>query len=82
MIIDVHTHIGTSHGPFQQTAAELVDAMEKNGVDKAVTFTYPQKIDNDYIAQMQREYSDRLIGWALIDPWMDNSGETIHVKHA
>jgi predicted TIM-barrel fold metal-dependent hydrolase len=49
-------------------AAELMDVMDKNGVDKSVIFGFPWKksatfkMHNDYIIEMTQRYSDRFIG--------------------
>lgn len=53
----------------------LIDAMDKNGVDKSVIFGFPWKNDevfvlnNDYIIESVRKYPDRFIGFACFDPF-------------
>ncbi len=73
LVIDAHCHIGP---PLR--GEELVAMMDEAGVDKAVVFpipflwTLPRKDNyyntNDYIAEMQDRFPDRLIGFACINP--------------
>jgi len=72
-VIDAHCHIGPS-----LRGEELVRMMDEAGVDKAVVFSVPfawslPRKDNyyntnDYVADMQNKYPDRLIGFACINP--------------
>lgn len=56
-------------------AKTLIEAMDKNGVDKTVVFGFPWKNDqvfelnNDYIIESVAKYPDRLIGFACFDPF-------------
>jgi predicted TIM-barrel fold metal-dependent hydrolase len=60
-------------------ADALVQAMDKHGVDKSVTFGFPwqtasiYKTHNDYIIDAVRRYPDRLIGLGCFDPLQDGT---------
>jgi predicted TIM-barrel fold metal-dependent hydrolase len=79
-IIDCHCHIGS----YLQ-AEDLIKLMDTAGVDKAVVFchpylwTYPRKDNyhntNDYIADMQEKYPERLIGFACLNPQQAGDSE-------
>jgi predicted TIM-barrel fold metal-dependent hydrolase len=55
-------------------AADLIEAMDQNRVDKSVVFGFPWKNctvfkpHNDYIMEMTQKYSDRLIGFGCFEP--------------
>jgi predicted TIM-barrel fold metal-dependent hydrolase len=55
-------------------AAELVAMMDREGVDKSVTFGFPWRSadicrkHNDYILEATARYPDRLIGFCCLDP--------------
>ncbi len=73
LVIDAHCHIGRS-----LSGEELIQLMDDAGIGKAVVFVtpflwgLPGQADyhdtNDYIADMQRKYPDRLIGFACANP--------------
>jgi len=73
LVIDAHCHIG----PWLP-GEELIGMMDEAAVDKAVVFSVPfawslPRKDNyyntnDYVADMQDKYPDRLIGFACINP--------------
>ncbi|MTI94684.1 MAG: amidohydrolase [Firmicutes bacterium] len=68
MIIDSHNHLGTrkgEHFPIE----ELLKWLENAGVDACVVTTHPEAINNDYVAEAQANYSDRIIGFAVVNPW-------------
>lgn len=72
-IIDAHCHVSAS-----LLGEELIETMDEAGVDKTVIFpipflwSFPRKDNyyntNDYIAELQDKYPDRLIGFACINP--------------
>lgn len=72
-VIDAHCHVGS-----YCLAEDLLKMMDAAGVDRAVIFnhpwawTLPRKDNyhntNDYIADMQAKYPERLIGFACINP--------------
>jgi hypothetical protein len=55
-------------------AGELIDAMDKEGVDKSVIFGFPWKNKavfephNDYIIKMVQKFPDRFIGLGCFEP--------------
>jgi len=59
-------------------AADLIEAMDKNRVDKSVVFGFPWKNSavfkphNDYIMEMAQKYSNRLIGFGCFEPAGEN----------
>lgn len=81
MIIDAHNHAG---GPDRgdgkmQSPGEIVAEMDRLGVDRAVIFPFNEvqpgvsfSLANNRIADAIREYPDRLVGFARLDP---NYGE-------
>jgi uncharacterized protein len=79
-ILDLHCHIGP---PL--LAEELIHLMDRAGVDQAVVFptpfvwSLPSKENyyntNDYIADAQARYPQRLIGFACINPAHNGSPE-------
>ncbi|MFC1828122.1 amidohydrolase family protein [Thermodesulfobacteriota bacterium] len=56
-------------------AAEIVQAMDANGVDRSVVFGFPWetaktfKMHNDYITESVSRFPDRLIGFCCFDPF-------------
>ena len=56
------------------TADQLVQAMDKGGIQRAVTFGFAWAdsalcaASNDYVADALRRYPDRLIGFAVVNP--------------
>ena len=55
-------------------AADLIDAMDENQVEKSVVFGFPWKKaaifrpHNDYILEMVQKYPDRLFGFGCFEP--------------
>lgn len=75
MIIDVHTYVGKSLFGEESTPEELLQIMEKNGIEKSVicpvktTDAYFEE-QNKYIADLVKEYPDKFLGFARIDPYL------------
>ena len=81
MIIDAHNHVG---GPDRvdrkrQSADDIVNEMDRIGIDKAVIFSFNEitpgisfSLANNRIIEAVNNYPDRLIGFARLDP---NYGE-------
>ena len=78
MIIDMHAHVGpkqkdyraevvTDAYPHSNEIENYLRAMDKAGVDKAVTFGILD-LDNEYQAKIQKKYPDRIISFAWINP--------------
>ena len=68
MIIDSHNHIGKRKG-INFTAEEMIEWLDKAGVDACVVTSQVETINNDYVADMQKKYPDRIIGYAVVNPW-------------
>ncbi|MGX8700509.1 amidohydrolase family protein [Caproiciproducens sp.] len=68
MIIDSHNHLGVRKGENFPTET-LISWLDKAGVDACVVTTHPEAINNDYVAEAQRQYPDRIIGYAVVNPW-------------
>lgn len=81
LFVDVHCHLAPLrkgyYGTLGQTPEQLLERMDKNGVDYAVVFPMVNnaglciddiKRANDYILTAINKYADRLIGFCLITP--------------
>ena len=69
MIIDIHNHVGIRIGR-SQTGAELVEKMDRAGVDKSVIFSFVEQPDDEFIAREVKAFPDRLIGFSCVNPWL------------
>ena len=69
MIIDGHVHIGVRTG-LRQSVDELLKKMDADGVDKSIVFNMVEVIDNDFVAKAMHSHPDRLVGFAVINPWI------------
>ncbi len=76
MIIDAHNHIGEKKG-LSFSAEELINRMDEANINKAIVFSFPEQIDNNYIADSVKKYSKRLIGFATINPWLTNAEDEL-----
>ena len=76
MIVDAHNHIGKRKG-LTFLVDELLKQMDQFGIDKAVVFSMTESIDNDYIGQSVKTHSDRLIGFATVNPWSDDAEDEL-----
>src|SRR5690625_1253071 len=72
MIIDAHNHIGTKKG-LQFLAEDLISRMDSVNIEKSVVFSFPEQINNNYVAESVNRYPDRLIGFGLVNPWEENA---------
>jgi len=70
-------------------AADIVDAMDQQGVDKSVIFGFPWQnpqtsaINNDYIIEAVARYPQRLIGFCCLDPFSrDAAAESVRCLEA
>jgi len=73
MKIDVHNHIGVDPAYEEHRAAkELVDEMEKAGIDKCVVFPFTTNPDfkeqNKVVKEAMDKYPDKLIGFFTMNP--------------
>jgi predicted TIM-barrel fold metal-dependent hydrolase len=74
-IIDADTHISATAGPGVITIAELVEQMDRNGVERAVAWpmvSYTRQVqdDNRAIAKGMRKHPGRVIGFGGINPML------------
>jgi predicted TIM-barrel fold metal-dependent hydrolase len=76
MIIDMLSHIGSRKGGGF-TAEQLIELMDEAGVDKCMTCSQLEHIDNEYIYESQKKYPDRLLGFAVINPWLMGGEEEL-----
>lgn len=64
-------------------AAEIVAAMDEQGVDKSVVFGFPWqdgetcRRNNDYIIEAVQKYPDRLIGFSCLDPFIPGAVDEV-----
>lgn len=69
-VIDAHNHVGIRHGACQ-TGVQLIQKMNKAGVDKAVIFPFVEgEFFNDIIVEYVNESPDRLIPFCSVNPWL------------
>ncbi len=78
MIIDTHQHFGTSmFSGVTTTEAELLAAMDANGIDLAFVMPQPTLEDvrpiHDQIAESAEKHPQRIRGMASISPWLSES---------
>ncbi len=90
MIIDAHVHLG---GPdrgdgSKQSVEELLERMDRAGVERAVVFPFNEAEPgisfasaNNFIAKAQREHGERIIGFARLDPHC-REGAILEAKRA
>ncbi len=78
MIIDHHNHIweGDSTGGFldeSMSVSQILKEMDLAGVDMAGVCTVAQSICNDYVVEAQKNHSDRLFGYCMVNPRQDDA---------
>lgn len=74
-IFDTHTHIGHArHSGRSASADDLLRSMDRFGVDRSVVIPFPVVSDyqheHNLIGRAVREYPDRLVGAACINPYI------------
>jgi len=74
-IFDAHTHLGAArHSGRRSTASQLLEAMDRFGVDRSLVIPYPVVEDHrqahEEIARAVREHPDRLTGAACLYPFI------------
>ncbi len=69
MLIDFHTYVGKSMLGQESTEKELLENMDKNRID--VSVVCPVKTvdpffekQNQYVSDLQRKYSGKIVGFA------------------
>ncbi|GAI15456.1 unnamed protein product [marine sediment metagenome] len=82
-MIDCHNHIGEPWGTRdRQTARELIQKMDNNGIDKAVVFPFEYKnYDNEYTGKAVKEFSDRLIPFVMTSPVLEKKPDKVLRKY-
>jgi len=78
LVIDMHNHVfkpqKTIYGVYGQTPENLIERMDKNGIDKALIYPgvgiTPEEFKeaDNYIIEAVKKYSDRLIGGCCVTP--------------
>lgn len=72
MIIDTHTHVQRVPGSFWDSPPErLIRLMDEANVEKSVIMSYggaPPEISVDYIDECVKNWPERMIGYANLDP--------------
>jgi predicted TIM-barrel fold metal-dependent hydrolase len=82
MIIDHHNHVwvGEEAGGFLDegmSVERILNEMDMAGIDMAGVCTVAQAINNDYVAQVQKQYPDRLFGFCMVNPRAKDAAETL-----
>ena len=78
MIIDFHAHLDRDPITKVYDVDGLLKDMEENHIDRRVVSTFygaSMSAANDKIAELVRQYPDRLIGCAVINPKLDDAVE-------
>ena len=83
MIVDFHNHLGQPWGTrLAQTPQELLERMDRAGIDRAVVFPFPfGNFDNDYVGQAARQHADRFIPFVMVSPWQRGSIRDYVARH-
>jgi len=71
MIIDSHNHLGC-RGDLVMDDTELLKRMDRAGIDMAVCFPLPVSWNNEYVLDMAKTHSDRIIPFVGFNPWLPN----------
>ena len=72
MIIDGHCHIGEI-GRVPLSGENLVRKMEEDGIDLTIAFPDPPSLDNDYTAKIMKQFPDKVVGFAFINPLQETA---------
>ena len=73
MIIDMLSHIGKRKGSVCYVQ-EVLDMMDRSGVDKCMICSQLETIDNEYIYDCCQNHPEKVFGFSVINPW-DIDGE-------
>lgn len=80
-IIDAYNTLRRTNTPSDNQLKEgysieqLIAAMDEAGVDQAVSCSPGQQIDNEYVAECQGSYPERIVGFAAINPYNQGAEE-------
>jgi predicted TIM-barrel fold metal-dependent hydrolase len=76
MIIDAHSHLGRLPG-VERTADALLREMDAAGADRAIVFSFAQRVDNEAVLESARRHPDRLVPFAVINPWLEDAVDSL-----
>lgn len=85
MIIDFHTYVGNSMLGSSSSIEELLENMEKNNISASVVCPvktvdpYFEK-QNQFVADLQCKYKDKIYGFCRIDPNLGKDSEKILIN--
>jgi len=80
VLVDTHVHVGLRN---YVSVEELLDRMDKIGIDKAVLVQYraglppPGNTDNSYISACVKQYPSRLAAVCIVDHRSEDAPETL-----
>ncbi|WP_075876906.1 amidohydrolase family protein [Merdibacter massiliensis] len=80
MIIDFHAHVDRDPITKKYHVEELLQDMKENGIEKRVISTFfgsSIASANDKIIELVRQYPERLIGCAVINPKLDDAVDEV-----
>lgn len=80
-VVDTHVHVGVSATCTFIAEEELIPWMDRGGIGVQFIFQVNQAachqtpdwnpyLGNDYLAKIQRQFPDRVLGLATINPWL------------
>ena len=78
-IVDAHCHVGVG-ARKKQTIEQLLEQMDLNEIDMAVICPVEEQIiifnkqGNDHMIECQKSFPDRIIGFAVSNPWYGEEG--------
>lgn len=72
MRVDFHAHIW--RGQTDKDVDDMIRAMDKHGIDKAVILAIAPYVTSEEIAARVRRHPDRLIGFASVPPFAKTTG--------
>ena len=76
MIIDMFAHIGARKGEDYRVES-LLEIMDDAGVDMCQICSQLETVNNDYIYECAQKYPNRVIPYAVINPWDMDSDEEL-----
>ena len=73
-IVNAHVHFGLPWGPsphldVSYTPETLLRDMDRDGVDMSIILPFIFNYDMEWHARCAREHPDRLIAYAMFNPW-------------
>jgi len=78
LIINMLSHTGRRKGN-EFSVEQLLEAMGSAGVDMSMTCCQVENIDNAHTAEIARKYPEKIIAFAVVNPWaIDGEEELEH----